>query len=57
MVDPPNLDVLHAALIARKIATIHELETIYDVVDVLDMFEALTWHDALEAAAYGKTGK
>jgi hypothetical protein len=45
-----------AALISAQMATLHELQTVYSVIDAYDMFEVMTVtrHNTLKARAKAK---
>ena len=48
---PDYLDWMVWRLILNKVSTLHEIETHYDLVNVLDAHAALDWHDEAEYRA------
>lgn len=40
-----------ARLIVRRVATLADIQSVYSLADLLNMNEAIDWHDALEASA------
>lgn len=52
MIDYPSVNPLVAVVISKKLATLHELETIYSLDDLFDMCEIIAVNNYNEALVY-----